>query len=272
MRDLLKRFVSGLRWQSETETAARTRAADRAGAGEVSAPAEQERIPPDAARVAARALVLTAVTARGHVEGDADKDRTRENHRALCHWLDGLGIAREIELDENALIRAPVGSLEQQEVIDAVWRGEAIVVLAWSLGCAGLPRYDEMCDSQYVAKLLGFLRERSRTALARPSLRPPADIAHWANTYLTLHWRLRQFSVSRDRIPFADYVAWATWGPLTVAELDLIDGDLAVQGERIDRISRDQYDLATSIARERHKAFNWLLGLDPIYSLVGTST
>jgi uncharacterized protein DUF4272 len=255
-----------------TDTAAERGAADRAGASEASAAAEQERVPPDAVRVAARALVLTAVTARGHVEGDADKGRARENHRALCHWLDDLGVAREIELDENALIRAPIGSLEQQEVIDAVWRGEAVVVLAWSLGCAGLPRYDEMCHSQHVAKLLGFLRKRSTTALARPSLRPPADIAHWANTYLTLHWRLKQFSISQDRIPFADYVAWATWGPLTVAELDLLDGDLTVQGERIDRISRDQYDRATSIARERHKAFNWLLGFDRIYSLVRTST
>ena len=67
-------------------------------------------------------------------------------------------------------------------------------------------------------------------------------------------------------------MAWAKWAPLTVAELDLIDGDLAVQGERIERLSEDQYHMATSIARERHKAFNWLLGFDRIYSLVRTST
>jgi len=272
MRDLFKRFVSGLRGQSETETAAERGAARLASESEGRPPAEQERVPPDAARVAARGLVLAVVTARGQIERDDDKARGEEHRRDICHWLDHLGVAREIEPSEHALIRAPVGSLDQQSMIDAVWRGEAIVPLAWSLGRAELPRYDEMCNSFDVAKRLGFLREGPNTALARPSLRPIADIAHWANTYLTLHWRLRQFSISHDRIPFADYVAWATWGPLTVAELDLIDGDLAVQGERIDRISRDQYDLATSIARERHQAFNWLLGFDPVYSLVRTPT
>jgi hypothetical protein len=272
MRDLLKRLMSGLRGQSVTDTAAERGAADRAGASEASAAAEQERVPPDAVRVAARALVLTAVTARGQIERADDKGRAEEHRRDICHWLDHLDIAREIEPSEHALIRAPVGSLDQQSMTDAVWRGEAIVPLAWSLGRTELPHCDEMCDSFEVAKRLGFLREGPSTALARPSLRPPADIAHWANTYLTLHWRLKQFSISQDRIPFADYVAWATWGPLTVAELDLLDGDLAVQGERIDRISRDQYDRATSIARERHKAFNWLLGFVRIYSLVRTST
>jgi Domain of unknown function (DUF4272) len=204
MRDPLKRLMSGLRGQSVTDTAAERGAADRAGASEASAAAEQERIPPDAARVAARALVLAAVTARGNIERDTDKGQASENHHWLCRWFDAVGVAREAEPDEDALIRAPVGCLEQQDIIDAMWRGEAIVVLAWSLTCAGLPRYDETCDSQYVAKLLGFLRERSGTALARPSLRPLADIAHWANTYLTLHWRLRQYSISRDRIPFKD--------------------------------------------------------------------
>jgi hypothetical protein len=277
----------GFEWLFELSDADSTRARGKAAAAprgappatvgdqpasESSALRQQNLAPPDAARVAARALVLTAVTARGHLERDDDRPHAAENHGMLCQWLDGLGIADEIEADEHALIRAALGSLEQQAMVDAMWRGEAIVALAWSLGCAGLPRYDETCDSMYVARLLGFMRERSMTALARPSLRPSTEIAHWANTYLTLHWRLRQFSISKDRIPFADYVAWARWGPLTVAELDLIDGDLAVQGERIERLSEDRYHLSTSIARERHKAFNWLLGHHPIYSEVRTPT
>jgi hypothetical protein len=162
MRDLLKRLMSGLRGQSVTDTAAERGAADRAGASEASAAAEQERIPPDAARVAARALVLAAVTARGNIERDTDKGQASENHHWLCRWFDAVGVAREAEPDEDALIRAPVGCLEQQDIIDAMWRGEAIVVLAWSLTCAGLPRYDETCDSQYACVSAPGRRSRGR--------------------------------------------------------------------------------------------------------------
>jgi hypothetical protein len=67
-------------------------------------------------------------------------------------------------------------------------------------------------------------------------------------------------------------VSHCAWGPLTLSDVSLIDGDLAIRGERIDRIPEDWYHRALSIARERHKAFNWLLGFDPVYSWVEAPT
>ena len=147
-----------------------------------------------------------------------------------------------------------------------------MLVLAWSLGRVPLPRYDEQWDSFDVARKLGFLGERSATVLAGPSLRARAEIVHAANTYLTLHWRLREYSVSRARIDFASYVSQCIWGPLTLSELSIIDGDLGIRGERIDQVHEDRYQRTLSSARERHKAFNWLIGFGPGYSDVGTAT
>lgn len=227
---------------------------------------------PDAARVAARALVLAAMSGRGMLESDDDKGRAEERRCNMCDWLEHLGVAGEIESSEETAIRTVIGRLDQQSVLDAAWRCEGMHVLAWSLGRAELPRYDEQGGGYDVATELGFLKERPRTVLTHPSLKALPDIFHWTKTYLTVHWRLRQFSLSREPIDFAQYVAHCTWGPLTLSGVDLIEGDLSIGDQRIDRISEDQYQLMNSVARERHKAFNWLLGFEPVFSEVGTDT
>jgi len=59
---------------------------------------------------------------------------------------------------------------------------------------------------------------------------------------------------------------------LTLADVPLVDGDLEIRGERIDRASEKTRHEMLSIAQERHQAFNWLLGIEPIYLLVPTDT
>ena len=233
-----------------------------------------ERIAPDAARVAARALALAAVACRGMTECDDDKHRAESRRHHVCRWLDRLGVANELEESESSLIRTPLGLLDRQSMIDASWRSEGMLVLAWSLGRVELPRYDDydQYDSFDAANKLGFLAERSETVLARPLLRARAEIAHWANTYLTVHWRLRQHSIDRAPMDLADYVSQCVWGPLTLAEVELIDGDLGIRGERIDRVPYDWYYRTFSVTRERHQALNWLLGFGPAYSEVATDT
>src|SRR5262245_37568749 len=58
---------------------------------------EEEDTAPDAARVAARALALAAVTSRGMIECDDDKRRAEDRRRQVCRWLERLGVADELE-------------------------------------------------------------------------------------------------------------------------------------------------------------------------------
>lgn len=190
----------------------------------------------------------------------------------MCVWLDHLGINDEIEPSEDAVIRAPIGATNRQTVINAAWRSEAMAVLAWALPRADLPRYDERDGGYETAAKLGFLVKREQTVLACPLLRPLPEILQGAKTYLTVHWRLREYSVRPDVIDFKRYVSRATWGPLSLADVALVEGDLAIRGERIDRVPEDWRELMRSMARERHNAFNWLLGFAPIYSEVETTT
>ncbi len=234
---------------------------------------ELEASPPDAARVAARAIVLALVTCRGRSALDDEGDASEGQLSKLREWMLTLGIDDEFEHKERQLVAAPTGQLDEQSAINAMWRDEGMLVLMWALGRVDLPRYDEGCHPIAVYEKIRFGAPRAQTVLAKPSLRPREELEHWANTYLTLHWRLRQYSISPTALDFVDYVEHhGGWGPLTLEHIELAEGDLAVRGERIDRISEDHFHELLSIVRERHKALNWLLGRGSVYSRVGTPT
>lgn len=234
--------------------------------------AKFELDPPSAHRVAARALALAAVACRSFIEADAGRDGVEGLRTRILPWLVSLGIADELEDAERALIEAPVGKLENQACVKGSWRAEGMVVLAWALSYCDLPSYEVECDPSGVANAVGFLAARPQTPLAVPRLRAPEEIEHWADTYLTLHWRLRQFRLEPKAMDFRAFAASCTWGPLTIAELGLAEGDLAIGGQRIDVAREEAIGTTLSIAQERHLAFNWLLGWEPVYSEVPTDT
>jgi hypothetical protein len=109
---------------------------------------------PDARRVAARTLVLAAVSCRALIEKDATKlgaeaERTR---REGLQWLDAVGAAWELEPDETALLSTSVGQLDKKSEVSASWRSEGMVVLAWALQCTELPSVHSECDPMDVAE------------------------------------------------------------------------------------------------------------------------
>lgn len=71
---------------------------------------------------------------------------------------------------------------------------------------------------------------------------------------------------------FGNYDRTAWFSPQEVAELPLVDGDLAIRGARLDQASPDDFSLARSIAKERHRAANWLCEGPEKYSVTDVST
>jgi hypothetical protein len=119
---------------------------------------------------------------------------------------------------------------------------------------------------------VGYLAERRKARLEHPVLRDQDEIEAMAETYLALHWRLREFGLRQGPMDFAHYASTCNWGPLRVVDLEILDGDLAIDGVRLDQVEYRRYRQALSITQERHQAFNWLLGSEPVYSDVTTDT
>jgi hypothetical protein len=228
--------------------------------------------PPLPSRVAARAVVLAAISCRGLIEKDAGKTGAEELRQEILPWLDAVGGAEELEPAETALLSTPLGELDTKKTINMSWQSEGMVVLAWALGYADLPAVHVECEPSDIANGMGFLAERQRTPLHSPQLRELAEIQSWADVYLTLHWRLREFSLRPVAMDLVDYVSRCQWAALRLDRLEIRDGDLAIDGTRLDKLEAKQFRRALGIAQERHTAFNWLLGFEPIYSQVTADT
>ena len=235
-------------------------------------PEEEIPAPPTPDRVAARAIVLSAVSCRALIEKDAGKHGAEQLRKNVIQWLNRIGVSGEMEQAEADLLSTPLGKLDKKTTVDATWSSEGMVVLAWVLGCVPLPAFYAECEPSDVANALGFLGERETTVLRQPTLRDSGEIAVSEETYLTLHWRLRQFSIESGSMDFAAYVARCNWGPLRLDQLELCEGDLAVKGVRIDRLDYAVFRKTLSIVQERHRAFNWLVGWYSVYSQVTTDT
>ena len=217
-------------------------------------------------------MVLAAVSCRALIEKDAGQPGAEKLRKDVIEWLDEIRVSNEMEESEVRLLSTPLGKLEKSKSINASWCSEGMVVLAWVLGCARLPLFYEECEPSDVANTMGFLRDRESTPLYEPRLRESREVSYWEETYLTLHWRLRQFSIEPRPMDFAAYVSSCKWGPLRLDELELCDHDLAIKGVRIDHLENAAFRKTLSIVQERHRAFNWLIGWDSVYSQVTTDT
>jgi hypothetical protein len=225
-----------------------------------------ESDPPSPERVARRAQVLLAVTARSLLE--RLPERFREIPR-LRGWLVRHELWSEAEPPELALLQAAPGALSERATIDGAWRAEGVAVLAWALGEAALPPHDEPAEPGAYRAALGFLTDVLPTA---PRPRSSSELRAFADRAFALHWRLRDHTLDPSPMDFEEVARTAWFGPLNIEGLPLIEGDLAIGGVAIHRADPGLVRRATSIARERHHAANWLRGDADLYSRIETST
>jgi hypothetical protein len=190
---------------------------------------QQELNPPSPDRVARRALILSAIICRSGIEKDAGNPQAEAFRQQVVEWVERLGLDSEAEPLELEILRKSIGELSERQRIDCGWQAEALAVLAWALGKYELPNYDVQVAGPDIADALGFMEEKASTFLHRPRLRPLHEITILADQLFALHWRLRQFSHEQSAMDFHDFARTASFGPLDIDGLRLIENDLAIQ-------------------------------------------
>jgi hypothetical protein len=234
--------------------------------------------PPSARRVAARALVLSTVVCRAYLEmnlKDMPPESWEPQRRHVLDWLEGLGIARELEPHERSFLQAPCGHVDGQLVTNAAWRGEGLAVLAWALNRFGLPSYDEETFPPDLAQeSVGFLDARAaREFLDSAVLRPVAALERFATHATVVTWRLRQFRMSPGPLDFVGYLRrHASFREAWLEGLNIVDGDLALSAQAIAQADAEKVQTCERIALERQIAAYWLEGDARVYSNVNPTT
>jgi hypothetical protein len=242
---------------------------------------DDESRPPTAERVARRALALAALTARAVLEQDAGAPDAAERLRELVDWAGEVGIGEEFEgpspwrsgPHERSVFASPLGEMDAQAHIDAMWRSEGLGVLAWALGLYELPPHDAPMDVDALWSSLGLLETyKARGLLADPDLRPREEIEALRDRLFALHWRLRDYTLRPARMNFAEFARTCSFGPLDIAGLPLAEGELAIRGVPIDQVDPGLFAAVNSAVMERHLAVNWLCEGPERYSEADVST
>ena len=235
---------------------------------------DEESIPPEATRVAKRALCLAAVSGRGFLEMEKMPPAQAETTRSrLVTWAGELALETEFEPAELNLLKQPAGSLSMQAMVNAGWRLEGLGVLAWALGKFELPPYDQLIDAAALFPIIGFLNlNQACNFLGAPKLRSADELRKLQQQCFALHWRLRDFHLRKRSLDFETFARESWFGPLDVSVVRFCENDLAIGELPILQASDGAVRTALSTANERHLAINWLVEGGDIYSKTHTST
>ena len=177
----------------------------------------EDQLEPDTIRspeeVARRALALFSVV--GVALGAPRPD--------VIEWLDSTGLRAALAPSEERFIATPTPS--EQQIINAGWLSERLIVLCWALCKLGeLPGPDEQCDTGFFQEILPpFADVDTASFIAGAKMRSEADLVERADEILRHHGEARYAKLTGKppRIP-----------------VDI------------------------EIAQERHHAINWVIGYE----------
>lgn len=249
---------------------------------------EPERIPPDANAVAKRALILKHRLQKGlatpppdHLaqllqqwsEGDraAFLEKMKHYYQTQEQRIRNAGLWNDMDEVERAFIQAGPVEIPQQAWIDANWVGESLSCLLWALELfPEIPASDKELSierKKHLARLPEAILTGGHKLRASDLIEKQRDLAElW-------HWRSRTRRLQEEGRTPAELP-----GGMTVEQMlrltsqkaadeglipPPISGDFPALGKAYRDLSPTEFSIATSIAVERHRAFNWLFGYAP---------
>jgi hypothetical protein len=235
--------------------------------------------PPDAATVLRRFIILKnlfvkalAVPPRGELvqlmtqwspaERDQFEAQLRQAFGNQSEKLRELGVWDEMNEAERKFMNALPLEIDVQTIIDNMWLSESAVCLLWSLGFVEkLPPYDQQSDPDLTNRLP---RESMEELESKVALRPAEEIQRQREIAELWHWRSHARSLHKNGEGIKEILR-ATAEKAAAEGLfpAPTDGDFPAFGKAYRNLSDQEYFLATSIAAERHRAFNWLCGFAP---------
>lgn len=224
---------------------------------------------PPPARVARRALALSAVACRSQLEPHAGDEQARAIHETVRSWLAAAHVYAEFEDEERRVIDTPLGQLSRDDAVAAGWRGEGAAALAWGLSRWQLPAIDQAVDASDVAMRLEWLADDPLAFAESARLRPRTDVVQLAEMLEVAQWRLDRELGGQPAVSLRNFDAGSFAWPGDAEPLSFApDGDLAVGGEALAAAAEHAKRLTLRIILERRRAVNWLAGQNPVYSTI----
>jgi hypothetical protein len=222
--------------------------------------------------VAFRALALLALLGRTQAEmeiqQDPDvRDQWKRVNDQIKTWCNDEGITPHQSKAEQKLLSKRFGGWTESEVVESIWRTEALAALLWALGkFKEMPVYTQAVDSSSVWKLIPIM-EPTKPFLKSIKLRSRKVIEAECGAAEFWHWRARTEMLRRSEFTppegdtFEACIKRAAESAVKQGIVSkMVAGDVPARGKSYGKLTQEQSANAHSVAVERHFALNWLCG------------
>jgi hypothetical protein len=222
---------------------------------------ESQHQPPVAQQVARRALILSAIVCRGSIDRGPRDPSIKSLPARITEWLENAELMDHIEPWEAEVLDTALGELQEESITRATWAVEGLVVLAWALGHADLPRHDQTVNPFDVAESVGLLCDDAEEFINSAQLRTPIELHDCRELMYALHCRLRAFLRRRECNNFPAWIEEEWLDRLRLNRDDLIiDADLRVGQTAIASATPEAVQRCEWAIHQRHRASIWLIG------------
>jgi hypothetical protein len=257
---------------------------------------EVNRTPPDASTVMKRVIVLKHIFVKALATPPPEYLAQCKERWSAAEWNDFVegirsqntqqverlrrsGLWNAMDQEERNFMAAGPPEVTQQALVDASWRVESLVCLLWALGYVSeLLPYDQQGDPKLTNNLP---LESVEVLIKKATLRPLTLIEKQRDLAELWHWRSRtrqlQESGHDSKLPrnmtMENVLQLASARAAADGVIPApIKNDFPAFGKAYRDLTDQEYSQATSIAQERHHAFNWLCGFAPGNRWEETST
>jgi hypothetical protein len=232
----------------------------------------KRKVIPTQTDVGFRALALLALLGRTQAEMEIQQDPdTRDQWKRINDrintWSKDEGIAAHHSKAEKKLLSKRFGGWTENEVMESIWRTEALAALLWALGkFQEMPAYTQAVKSTSVWKLIPIM-EPTKPFLKSIKLRSRKVIEAQRDAAEFWHWRARTDMLRRSGFTppegdtFKACIKRAAESAVKKGIVSkMVAGDVPARGKSYGKLTDREYADAHSVAVERHFALNWLCG------------
>jgi hypothetical protein len=241
---------------------------------------------PGVEAVARRTIGLARFTQRAQLEMAATQAGNPGVHEKVTDMMApfiasaGTPGQRELlSLQEQWLFDQPAGSWPAQDILEALWRVEALGVLLWALSLLReIPAYDHFFD---VVEVQSRLRDLSTPGelILKATLRPQPEIEAARRLAELWHWRAAIVGIKAEDanlplgLTFKDLAGFNASAAHERGEIGPpIDGDFPAAGKAYADLGPEELTFMTGVATQRHFALNWLCGFGRTWDETTTET
>lgn len=204
-------------------------------------------------------------------ENDQFYEECRRFSEENVALLRGSGLWQEMTEEERRVASALPGEIDDQLLINATWAMESAACLLWSLSfLERLPAYDTRADPELLQLLPdGPIAELASSAELRDfddisGARDLAELWHWRGRTRQLQQEGRLKDEIVEGLSVDEVIRLAADEAVSRGDLaETLGGDFPIFDRPYRDASEDEWTQATSIAMERHRAFDWLCGYAP---------